>query len=113
MGARGAAGGGGGGRAGGGAAPGAARAWADLPPELLEAVARAVPAGDRLWFRLVCRSWAAAGARVAPAEGERPLRQGKVTRTRMADLYGLYGETYTAYTARLVPQMLARGEPTS
>ena len=82
--------------------------WADgLPRDLLEAVARAVPAGDRLWFRLVCRSWAAAGARVAPAEGERPLRQGKVTRTRMADLYGrdLYGRDLCG--------RVARGEPTS
>ena len=60
----------------------APRPWADLPPELLEAVARAVPAGDRLWFRLVCRSWAAAGAGVAPAAGEKPLPPVKVTRTR-------------------------------
>ena len=48
------AGGGGSGppRAPGGAPLG--RPWADgLPPELLEAVARAVPAGDCLWFRLV------------------------------------------------------------
>ena len=35
------------------------RPLADLPQELLEACARAVPAGDRFWFRLVCRSWAA------------------------------------------------------
>ena len=91
--------------AGGGGS--ADRSLADLPPELLEKVARAVPAGDRLWFRLVCRSWAAAGARVAPAEGERPLRQGKVTRTRMADLYGrdLYGRDLCG--------RVARGEPTS
>ena len=61
------------------------RAWAGLPPELLGAVARAVPAGDRLWFRLVCRSWAAAGAGVAPAAGAKPLPPGKVTRTRMPD----------------------------
>jgi len=86
MAARGAAGGGGGGRARGGAAPGAARAWADLPPELLEAVARAVPAGDRLWFRLVCRSWAGAGAGAAVVPGEEPLPPGKLTRTRGPDL---------------------------
>ena len=35
--------------------------WADLPRKVVETVARAVPAGDRLWFRLVCKSWAAAG----------------------------------------------------
>ena len=51
----------------GGPPPGAPRDWAGgLPPELLEAVARAVPAGDRLWFRLVCRNWAEAGAGAAP-----------------------------------------------
>ena len=44
-----------------------------------------MPAGDRLWFRLVCRSWAAAGAGVAQAAGERELPRGKVTRTRGAD----------------------------
>jgi len=71
-------------RAPGGAPP--ARPWADgLPPELLEAVARAVPAGDRLWFRLVCRSWAAAGAGAAVVPGEEPLPRGKVTRTRGPD----------------------------
>jgi hypothetical protein len=48
-------------------------------------VGRAVPAGDRLWFRLVCRSWAAAGAGVARAAGECELPRGKVTRTRGAD----------------------------
>jgi len=48
-------------------------------------VARAVPAGDRLWFRLVCRSWAAAGAGVAPAAGEKALPAEKVTRTRGLD----------------------------
>ena len=74
--------GGGPSRGGGG---GLDRAWAGLPPELLGAVARAVPAGDRLWFRLVCRSWAAAGAGVAPAAGEKPLPRGKVTRTRGPD----------------------------
>ena len=38
------------------------RDWAGgLPTELLEKVARAVPAGDRLCLRLVCKSWAAAG----------------------------------------------------
>ena len=60
--------------------------WAGgLPPELLEKVARAVPAGDRLWFRLVCRSWAAAGAGAPPTAGEEPLPPGKVTRTRGPD----------------------------
>merc|ERR1719146_650616 len=49
--------------AGGGG--GAGRPRADLPPELLEKVARAMPGGDRLWFRLVCRSWAAAEAAFA------------------------------------------------
>ncbi len=58
--------------------------WAGLPRELLEKVGRAVPAGDRLWFRLVCRRWAAAGAGVAQAGGE-GLPPGKVTRTRGAD----------------------------
>ena len=80
------AGGGGSGspRAPGGAPPG--RAWADgLPPELLEKVARAVPAGDGLWFRLVCRKWAAAGAAVAAVPGEERLLRGKVTRTRGPD----------------------------
>ena len=38
-----------------------------------------MPAGDHLWFRLVCRRWAAAG--VAQAAGE-CLPRGKVTRTR-------------------------------
>ena len=46
-------------RASSGALP--ARPWADEHPlELLEAVARAVPAGDRLWFCLVCQSCGAA-----------------------------------------------------
>ena len=58
--------------------------WAELPRELLEKVGRAVPAGDRLWFWLVCRSWAAAGAEIAQAAGVH-LKQGKVTRTRGAD----------------------------
>merc|ERR1712025_1377674 len=58
--------------------------WADLPPELLEKVARAVPAGDRLWFRLVCRSWALAGAGAAQAAGG-GLPPRKVTRTREPD----------------------------
>ena len=48
-------------------------------------MARAVPAGDRLCFRLVCRSWAAAGAEVAPAAGQELLPAGKVTRTRGVD----------------------------
>ena len=68
-----------------GVAGGAQRPWADLPAELLEKVARAVPAEDRLWFRLVCRDWATAGAGVAPAAGEKPLPRGKVTRTRGPD----------------------------
>ena len=58
--------------------------WAELPRDLLEKVGRAVPAGDRLWFRLVCRRWAAAGAGVAQVAKER-LPRGKVTRTRGAD----------------------------
>jgi len=69
--------------------PGAAPAplpkdWAGgLPPELLEKVARAVPAGDRLFFQLVCTSWAKAGTEVtAVPPGERPLGPGKATRTR-------------------------------
>ena len=54
--------------------------------ELLEAVARAVPAGDRLCFRLVCTSWAKAGAAVAAVPpGEEPLPRGKATRTRGGD----------------------------
>ena len=70
--------------AGGGGS--ADRSLADLPPELLEKVARAVPAGDRLCFRLACRSWAAAGVGVAAAApGERPLGPGKVTRMRGPD----------------------------
>ena len=68
-----------------GVAGGAQRPWADLPAELLEKVARAVHAEDRLWFRLVCRNWATAGAGVAPAAGEKPLPPGKVTRTRGPD----------------------------
>ena len=94
MAAGGEGGGGGGGAAGageGGSGPGPAPpasprgGWADLPRELLETVARAVPAGDRLCFRLVCRSWAAAGAGAAPAAGEEPLPRDKVTRTRGPD----------------------------
>ena len=62
------------------------RDWAGgLPTELLEKVARAVPAGDGLWFRLVCRKWAAAGAAVAAVPGEERLLRGKVTRTRGPD----------------------------
>ena len=77
---------------GGGAAapPGAPapgrRDWAGLPRDLLEKVARAVPAGDRLRFRLACRSWAAAGAGAAQAQaGGEGLPPGRVTRTRGAD----------------------------
>merc|ERR1719443_954090 len=70
--------------AGGGGS--ADRSLADLRLELLERVARAVPAGDRLCFRLACRSWAAAGVGVAAAApGERPLGPGKVTRMRGPD----------------------------
>ena len=76
--------GGGGGRPGAGPAP-PAGGWADLPRDLLEAVACAVPLGDRLWFRLVCRRWAAAGAEVPPAAGEEHLPPGKGTRTNVAD----------------------------
>ena len=98
-----------------GPAPAPARDWAGgLPRDLLEAVARAVPAGDRLFFRLVCRSWAAAGARVAPAEGERPLPQGKVTRTRMADLRGrdLCGSNpYAPYGSNPYYTAATRGVP--
>ena len=62
------------------------RDWAGgLPTELLEKVARAVPAGDRLCLRLVCKSWAAAGAEIAPAAGEKPLPPGKVTRAGWSD----------------------------
>ena len=59
--------------------PGPAQAeadWAGLPRDLLEKVGRAVPAGDRLWFRLVCRCWAAVGAEIAQAAGERELIRG-------------------------------------
>ena len=68
-------------------AAGPARAppdWAGLPRDLLEKIGRAVPRGGRLWFRLVCRSWAAAGARVAQVDAE-GLPPGKVTRARGAD----------------------------
>ena len=82
RGGRGPAGGGGGGPAAAGpAAP--APAWTHLPRDLLEGVARAVAAGDRLWFRLVCRRWAAAGAEVAPGKEHLPPK--KVTRTHGAD----------------------------
>ena len=47
---------------------------------------RAVPAGDRLCFRLVCRRWAAAGKAVAPGAGEEQLPPGKVMRTSMLDM---------------------------
>jgi len=49
-------------------------------------VARAVPPGDRLCFRLVCRRWAAAGKAVAPGAGGEQLSPGKVTRTSMFDV---------------------------
>ena len=77
----------GGGRRGGrGPAGSVGGGWADLPRDLLEAVARAVPPGDRLCFRLVCRRWAAAGKAVAPGAGEEQLPPGKVTRTSMLDM---------------------------
>ena len=90
-GGRGPAGGAGGGAGGGGGQPGAGLApraggWADLPRDLLEAVARAVPPGDRLCFRLVCRRWAAAGKAVAPGAEEEQLPPGKMTRTSMLDM---------------------------
>ena len=86
RGGRGPAGGGAGGaRAGAGPAP-PAGGWADLPRDLLEAVARAVPLGDRLCFRLVCRRWAAAGKAVAPGAEEEQLPPGKVTRTLFLDM---------------------------
>ena len=78
--AGGAGAGGGGGRLGASPAP-PAGGWADLPWDLLETVARAVPAGDRLWFCLVCRRWAAAGAEVAPAAWKKALPAGELTRT--------------------------------
>ena len=77
--------GGGGGRPGAGPAP-PAGSWADLPRDLLEAVARAVPPGDRLCFRLVCRRLAAAGKAVAPGAEEEQLSPGKVTRTSLLDM---------------------------
>ena len=77
--------GGGGVRAGAAPAP-PAGGWADLPRDLLEAVARAVPLGDRLCFRLVCRRWAAAGKAVAPGAEEEQLPPGKLTRTSMLDM---------------------------
>ena len=77
--------GGGGGRPGAGPAP-PVGGWADLPRDLLEAVARAVPAGDRLCFLLVCRRWAAAGMAVAPGAGEEQLPPGKVTWTSLLDM---------------------------
>ena len=49
-------------------------------------MARAVPAGDRLCFRLVCRRCAAAGMAVAPGAGEEQLPPGKVTRTSLLDM---------------------------
>jgi len=57
-------------------------------------VARAVPEGDRLCFRLVCRRWAAAGKAVAPGAGEArgcgwmeiQLPPGKVTWTSLLDM---------------------------
>ena len=67
------------GAGGRGSAPGPAQTeldWAGLPRDLLEKVGRAVPAGDRLWFRLVCRCWAAVGAEIAQAAGERELIRG-------------------------------------
>ena len=59
--------------------------WADLPRDLLEAVAQAVPASDRLCFRQVCGRCAAAGKANGPAAGKGQLLPGKVTKTRGAD----------------------------
>ena len=53
--------------------------WADLPRDLLEAVAQAVPASDRLCFRQVCGRCAAAGKANGPGAGKGQLSQGKVT----------------------------------
>ena len=61
-----------------------------------------MPAGDRLWFRLVCRSWAAAGAGVAPALGEKPLPRGKVTR--------MHGPDAAASAARMAEVMVGSVE---
>ena len=64
------------------------RDWADLPKDALVAVGRAVPAGSRLWFRLVCRKWAAAGYVVEGVpyiRGEFWVCGRPVTRTRAAD----------------------------
>ena len=55
-----------------GVAGGAQRPWADLPAELMEKMARAAPAGDRLLFRLARRSWAAAKTGIVPAAGKKP-----------------------------------------
>ena len=60
------------------------RDWAGLPWDLLEKVGRAVLAGGRLWFRLVCWCWAAVGAEIAQAAGVH-LPQVKVTRARGED----------------------------
>ena len=49
-------------------------------------MARAVPAGDRQWFRLVCRRWSAAGTEVAPGAGDEQLPPGNVTWTYLQDM---------------------------
>ena len=66
--------------------------------------AQAVPAGDRVCFRLVCKSWAAAGAAVAaPPPGERPLGPGKATRTRGEDVAASAARAEIALGALEVP----------
>ena len=66
--------------------------------------AQAVPAGDRVCFRLVCKSWAAAGAAVAaPPPGERPLGPGKATRTRGEDVAASAARAKMALGALEVP----------
>ena len=66
--------------------------------------AQAVPAGDRVCFRLVCKSWAAAGAAVAaPPPGERPLGPGKATRTRGEDVAASAARAEMALGALEVP----------
>ena len=62
-----------------------------------------MPAGDHLWFRLVCRRWAAAGAGVAQGGGE-GLPRGKVTRTRGADAAA------SVARAEMVRRILPKGQ---
>ena len=44
-----------------------------------------MPAGDRLCLCLVCRRWAAARAKVAPAAWKKALPAGELTQTRGPD----------------------------